>query len=67
MNTLPKIILFWVLLFGTFGIFAEYCISRNIPLLITGPMSFIYAWSFVLLLQYTVKNFNNNKNKNKQQ
>ena len=47
------------------SLFFEYCINREVPLLITGSVSFIYGWVFMILLKYSVNNLINNKN-NKQ-
>jgi hypothetical protein len=65
MNNIIKIVFFWIILLVTFGLFAEYCINREVPLLITGSVSFIYGWVFMILLKYSVNNLINNK-KNKQ-
>lgn len=65
MNEIIKIVFFWILLLVTFGLFAEYCINREVPLLITSIVSFIYGYVFVFLLRYSVNNLTNNKN-NKQ-
>jgi len=65
MNKIIKIVLSWIFVLVSLGLFAEHCVNREVSLLITGTISFIYGWVFVSLFKYSVNNLINNKN-NKQ-
>jgi len=52
-----KILLSWIILFATFGLFLEYTFNREFPFFITFGVSFVFGIIFVKLIKHTSKFF----------